>query len=57
MQVRAGGKLFVMFFEKFYKSLRPSFTMKDFWFPQLSVSTQNILQSLEEDPKTYQPMP
>lgn len=29
--------MFVMFFEKFYKGPRPQFTMKDFWFPELSV--------------------
>lgn len=46
----------MMFFEKFYKGPRPQFTM-DFWFLQLSVSTQNLFQSFEEDPKMYQPMP
>lgn len=46
-----------MVFEKFYKGPKPQFTMKDFWLLQLSVSTQNLFHSFEEDPKIYQPMP
>lgn len=56
-QVRTGARLFVILFEKFYNGLRPQFTMKDFQFLQLSVSTKKLCQLFEKDPNTYRPIP
>jgi hypothetical protein len=42
---------------EFYKGLRSQFTMKDSWPLRLSISSQNLFLSFEEDPKMYWSVP
>lgn len=49
----------MMFFEKLYETqatILGFLVSHNFWFLQLSISTQNLLQSFDKDPKLYQPM-